>query len=155
MAQPDVSVIGIDPSLRATGLAWRNRVGEWKTHVCPGDHSLVQATLYKAHAHGVSIAYIEDGFMGPNAKVAKQLDQLRGRIQERCKLAGMKYVMVPPREWQAAMLGKVKLRPELKAMSIKVAHDLGADVTGPTGKPSDDISDAVCLAEYGGLNADL
>ncbi len=148
-------VIGIDPSLRATGLAWRNRAGEWEIGLCPGDHSLVGASLGLAHHDGIKIAYIEDGYMGPNAKVSKQLDQLRGRMQERCTRAGMKYVMVNPKTWQALMLGDAKGHKELKAMSIKVAQDLGADVTGPNGKPGDDMADAVCLAEYGGLNANL
>lgn len=185
LQKSDVSVIGIDPSLRATGLAWRNLERchycrgllisshgsnvpeicpvcegvsgkyEWITHVCPGDHSLISTALHKAACNGVNIAYIEDGYMGPNAKVAKQLDQLRGRIQERCKNAGLTYVMINPKTWQALMLGEARGRKELKAMSIEVAQDLGADVTGPNGKPSDDIADAVCLAEYGHLNANL
>lgn len=155
-------VLGIDPSLRATGFAWRSEGAwyvdpyeGWHTCVCRGDYvDSVRTIIGNAYDHGCKIAYIEDGYLGINPKTSKQLDQLRGRMQAWCLMAGMRYEMVLPGEWHIAMLGKMK-KGESKTKSIAVAKDLGADVTRvlPSGKRrvDDNLADAVCISEYGRL----
>ena len=154
-------VLGIDPSIRATGFAWRFQdATNWRTRVCRGDDAVsLMNFIAWASRENARKAYIEDaGPMRLNPKVASQLDQLRGRIQAWCLKADMEYVMVSPTEWQSAMLGKT-VKGGTKPASILMASELGADVTRALKSGSrvldDNLADAVCLSEYGRLQEAL
>lgn len=153
-------VIGIDPSLRATGLAYKSG-GQWYSYVFRGDDiDNIRAVISTAYRDGVRTAYIEDGYLGINPKTAKQLDQLRGELRAFCLVAGMDFHMVSPGEWQYAMLGARKFKKgEVKPLSIKSAESMGADInrTLKSGKkrPDDNLADAVNLSEYGRLQEEL
>ena len=151
-----MTVLGIDPSIRATGLAWRPTRCQWRTFLERGDDRLrLRKIIALAASEGCSCAFIEEVFAGPNRKTSLRLAGLGGEIRAWCINSGMDFVMVPAKTWQSAMLGEYE-KGQHKEASIAAAKGLGADVTRYTLRDlavdDDNISDAVNLSEYGRLN---
>lgn len=156
MTKTQPPVLGIDASKTCTAFAWR--IGKtWTTVENKGTEFIwLRQIVGQAYREGCRTAILEDGYLGRNAKTAKVLDQLRGRIQEMCEVQGFEVHLVAPMTWKSDMLkvnGELpKKSVDQKAASIFSATVMGADLAKGNGSISDDKADAVNMSEWGRLN---
>jgi len=146
-----MTALGIDPSFKATGFAWRPPRCQWRTFVVRGDdRPRLRKIIALAASEGCSVAALEAVFRGPNVGVSLRLARLGGVIEEMCAQEGINVVLIAPKTWQA-FLPKFRTG-ESKSASIDFACFLGADIIRYTTQgrkvPDDNMADAVCLSEY-------
>ena len=152
-----MQILGIDPSLTATGFAWRNAKGKWQVYLVPGrDWKGCRAVIGEAHREGCRAACIEDVFVGPSARTSLRLARLGGQIELACLYRGIEFCLVSPRTWQQDMLNYGK---DSKKQSVLAAKSLGANINIKKTRlglvPDDNLADAVNISEWGKLNWDI
>ena len=149
----EINCVGIDPGA-TTGAACRTEDGRWwfGLFFFASEMDVLSSRLdFKRDF--CSHAIIEDSYLGVNPKTRASIDKKIGYIWALCEQLGYKVEIVPAMTWKSAMLSVNGTLPkkskEQKEMSILAAKGLGVDTT------SNDIADAVCLAEFGNLNFEL
>ncbi len=152
MARPAQRVLGLDPSLRATGLAVietsdaRTRVVWRKTARCPATwpHSrclrkLREAVVEAIDAAHPSAAALESLFFSRNVRTAISLGEARGVILAACAEREVPVFEYAPRDVKRAVTGHGGATKEQVRRMIRVLTDL-------SGETSEDESDALAVA---------
>ena len=145
-------VLGIDASLRGTGLAVIEQKGSqvrarhWEVVKLPASapHSdCLRAISERVDAilatHRPDAAAVEGGFFFKNAKVAMVLGEVRGVTIASCALAGVPVFEYSPRKAKQNITGWGAAPKEQVARMVKTI--LGLDET-----PPNDATDALALA---------
>lgn len=137
--QPDSWLVGIDPSLNASGICWITQGGEVYSRQLPIEEAGVLLDGFVGHMTNI-FAVIEK----PNAG--------RGRRSDRT------FSMDPVRSAKAAWIRAIKKRWPRKNVIVEPTvnewraivgvHDKQAALER-TGLPTDDEAEAGCLLEYG------
>jgi len=158
-------VIGIDPG--KTGAI--SGIVEWPSDDKPtrGVHSLstmdrpdelysylFQSRLTSEDIETTCHIYVEQQSYRPRQQGVIATLTGYGEILTCCRLAGVEPVIVSPQAWKKVVLPEYKEdRKYPKEASIawceKNYPDLSLLVTDRCKKPSNDMADAVCIAEYG------
>lgn len=160
--------LGVDPSVRATAVAYRPGLGNlWLGGCHPiSQHREIKSLLAAAWNCGVRVAVIERTInAGPSRMIQDALAEVRGQVLQMCLDFGFGVAFVTPAEWQPALLGTMarggktpkdrqQNRVARKRQSIMVARSLGADtmLLGEPGKENDNVADAVNICHYAHLN---
>lgn len=139
--------IGIDPSATATGLARRYGSDDWEILECPITKQCedIKRFLNSCYMDGARHMLIEAQFVGPNPQRALDLATIKGRIVQMAIDAGYDQIdQIEPKKWQKEILGVPgnAKTAERKAASIAHVQAMGIETT------SDNISDAICIAQY-------
>lgn len=139
--------LAIDPGVKACGLAWRGRdKAIYAFSDGDGAFSFIRGIKGGTNACNPTHAVIEqtNGYAG-SLKAAFALAEVRGRLIEACKQAGLEVVRVNVSTWQADMLGKTR-KGRTKEASIESARSLGMDTD------DHNVADAVNILVYSELN---
>jgi hypothetical protein len=135
--------MGVDPATEA-GIAFdSDRLGFVLQTINIEDSALVQQVCVEARDAGVTHAFVEDAYMGPNVGSFKTLVEIRTHWMLRLSDLGIEVRSVTASTWKAKMIPGVQKRAPQKEAAYNLARELGHD-------PDDDNqADAVCLYEFG------
>ena len=149
-------VIGIDPG-KTGAIAVRSEDG-FKVHSLSTMNRPIELLNYLeaiiTPSFSIIHIYIEQQWVMPRQGGAVELLTGYGEIITCCKLAGVVPKIITWSQWKKEVLAEYKEgRSYPKEASIhwceKNHSDLSLLVTDRCKKPSNDMADAVCIAEYG------
>lgn len=129
------SVVGLDLSLSATGIAERDGRTWTYSPEGKGDRRLtdIRATIGRTVGHGVDLVVIEDGVH--RSPAAFDLGMVHGAIRMSLLAAGVRYVLVPPSTLKKYATGRhLATKPDMRMalyqrMGIDLRDDNQVDAT--------------------------
>ncbi len=152
MARPAQRILGLDPSLRGTGMAVIELSGErvtviaWTTvrNPAPWPHSRCLRRLFETlgeqiSAHRPNAAAVESPFFGRNARTAMALGEARGAILAACATRDLPVYEYAPRQVKLAVAGRGSATKEQVQHMMRV-------LTGFQEEASEDEIDAMAVA---------
>ncbi len=152
MARPPIRILGVDPSLRATGLGLLVSEGgclraeEWEVVRAPPDwlHSRCLAGLYRRlltwfRRGDVSAVALESPFGARNIQTALSLGEVRGVVLAACSEVELPVYGYAPREVKQSVAGRGgATKEQVRTLLVSI---LGLDRVPPL-----DASDALAVA---------
>lgn len=149
-------ILGMDPSLRATGLAIVETAGGRATVVCretvriPASwthsralHRLRQAVEARLASEAPAAAAIESPFFSRNARTALALGEARGVLLAACAAAGVPVFEYAPRAVKRAVTGRGEAPKEQVQRMVRALTGFESDATEDE---TDAIAAAICHA---------
>jgi len=146
-----MSVLGIDPAT-TTGYAYRHN-GAWVTGTVSSsiktrrDIYGMAAVANIARQSGVTVAAIEDCYLGANVRTLITLAKIQERWENVLRERDIETVIVNTMTWKHATLTVAGILPKARAEQKKHAIWVAKHVYGAEPKNSDE-ADAVCIAAW-------
>ena len=152
MAIKPIRILGIDTSLRSTGVGIiearsseiravaygriRNKPGEPHSHCL---ENIFKSITELIEEHAPDCAAIEGAFFAKNAKTAMVLGQARGVAIAACAIKGLDLSEYSPRSVKSAVVGTGAAQKEQVAKMVMRLLNLGE-------QPQEDAGDALAIA---------
>ena len=152
MAKETVRILGIDTSLRSTGVGVIDARGSELRAIAYGrirnkpkePHSRCLENIFNSiteliEEHGPDCAAIEGAFFAKNAKTAMVLGQARGTAITACAVKGLAITEHSPRKVKSAVVGTGTAQKDQVAKMVMRLLNL-------TEQPQEDAADALAIA---------